>query len=175
MSNVVLGYPNISEADFDWIQGIRKESDKHYYGVVQPHFTFVFPTDKLPADKLAEHVKTKAKDAPAIQFRLDKAVVVEDDSKTFTHVFLVPSDGSDEINELHDDFYTDELASELREDIPFIPHVGIATGEKEAMLALADRINDEGVDIRGSIGALSVAIYDGEKVEDVQQIELAAA
>lgn len=51
MSSVVLGYPIINPANFEWIQSIRKTNDR-LYKVVKPHFTFVFPTSKLSEDDL---------------------------------------------------------------------------------------------------------------------------
>src|SRR5687768_12300873 len=128
MSNVVLGYPTISPVDFDWIQNIRKTSDRQY-DVVKPHFTLVFPTAKLSEDELIRHTQQKAKNASVIKIALLRAIVVEDDSKMFFHTFLIPSEGNQEIIMLHVLLYTGGLASELREDIPFIPHLGIATNE----------------------------------------------
>jgi hypothetical protein len=111
-----------------------------------------------------------------IHVRLTKAIVVEDDSKTFFHTFLIPSEGEREIITLHDKLYTDELASELRLDIPFIPHVGIATNQDEAVMQkLADKINRNGVNISGTIEALTIASYDGKQVRDERFVTLSKA
>ncbi len=171
MSNVVLSYPAISKSDYDRIQSLRKIHDR-LYEVVEPHFTFVFPTAKLSIEDLAEHVALKSADTHKIAVTLVKAIVVEDDSKTFSHTFLVPSEGEKEIIELHDLLYTDDLASELRLDIPFVPHVGVGTGDTDTMQELAKEINEEGVTIKGTIDALIVASYDGKRVNDVEQISL---
>ncbi len=171
MSNVILGYPIISKPDFDRIQSLRKTYDR-LYEVVEPHFTFVFPTTKLSIEDLTEHTMLKSADTHKIAIILAKAIVIDDDSKTFSHTFLVPSDGEKEINELHDLLYTDSLASELRLDIPFVPHIGVGTGDAAAMQKLADEINAQGVDIKGTIDTLTVASYDGKTVNDVEQIPL---
>lgn len=172
MSNVVLAYPTIRPADFDWIQGIRKIHDR-LYEVVKPHFTFVFPTTKLSEADLIHHAKLMTKTATAIKITLSKAIVVEDDSKAFFHTFLVPSDGNKEIIALHDLLYTDDLLSELREDIPFIPHMGIATNEsRSVMQEMANALNGEGISITGSIDALTVARYDNNQVHDIVDIQL---
>lgn len=171
MSNVVLGYPVISKSDYDRIQGLRKIHDK-LYQVVEPHFTFVFPTVRLSAADLIMHTKLKSAGAHKIAIALSKATVVEDDSKTFFHTFLIPSEGGQEIVELHDLLYGGDLASELHPDIPFIPHVGVGTGDASSMQRLADKINTEGINIVGSIDALTVASYDGKIVNDIEKIPL---
>ncbi|MEO8863148.1 MAG: 2'-5' RNA ligase family protein [Candidatus Saccharimonadales bacterium] len=172
MMNLVLGYPNLSKADFDWIQGLRRAHDK-LYGVVKPHFTLVFPTNKLPLDDFVKHIESKIVKRSKITIKLTQAIVVEDDSKTFYHTFLVPTEGKQDIIELHDLFYTEDLASELRQDIPFIPHVGIGTDtSKEEMQKLADYINTTSPNIEGSIEALTIVGFDGKHVNDIKQIEL---
>lgn len=91
----------------------------------------------------------------------------------FFHVFLVPAAGYEEIVRLHDLLYTDVLSSELREDIPFIPHVGIATSESEGTARdLANELNATGVNVVGSVDALMVSEFDGNLVRDVEEIAL---
>lgn len=171
MKNVVLSYPVISKPDYDGVQDLRKNHDR-LYRVVEPHFTLVFPTTKLSATELIRHTKLKSSGAHKIAITLSKATVVEDDSKAFFHTFLIPSEGGKEIVELHDLLYGGDLASELRLDIPFISHVGVGTGDASSMQKLADKINAEGINIVGSIDALTVASYDGKTVNDIEKIPL---
>src|SRR5690606_29174424 len=124
MAYLVLTYPDIDKSDYDWIQEIRKNHDNRYFDVVEPHFTLVFSTNKLSLEDFTRHVKEKIEGSQAFEISLDSAKVVEDDSKEFFHEFLIPSKGFDEINKIHDELYTGPLESELRHDIPFIPHVG---------------------------------------------------
>ena len=177
MRNLIISYPNISPSDYDRIQDIRKAHDPMYFDVVRPHVTIVFGTEKLDPKGLREHAERRLAGARKIALVLDRAMVVEDDSGTFFHTFLVPSEGSegyDGINTLHDNLYTDELTSELRDDIPFIPHVGIGTSTSKAeMDALAAELNGQGVSIHGSLDDLSIVQYDGKKVVDVDKVELA--
>lgn len=173
-SNVIISYPEISQADFRWIQGIREEHDRQYK-IVRPHVTFVFPTAKLSIEQLAQHAEEKVRGESKIAIELTEATVVEDGSKKYFHVFLVPSTGKEKIITLHNLLYTGDLASELRLDIPFIPHVGIAANESRTTAqALADTIiNTEGIDIRGFLSALTIASFDGKSVHDIKQIQLA--
>lgn len=43
MAYLVLAYPEITSDDFDRTQNYRRNNDKLYYKVVDPHFTIVFP------------------------------------------------------------------------------------------------------------------------------------
>ena len=174
MSFVVIAYPKIDRKDYDWIQGIRKENDPMMFDVVRPHITFIFPTNKLDAASLTSHVEDHLTGFRSFAVIFDATKVVEDDSKTFTHLFLVPSVGFDNINKLHDQLYVDGMASELRLDIPFVPHLGIGTNPDEgAMEELAKSIAQGGKSIAGTIDELVVAEYDGKKVTDLKTINLA--
>ncbi|HTQ16113.1 2'-5' RNA ligase family protein [Mycobacterium sp.] len=173
MSNVVLAYPTLNQTDFEWIQAIRSAEDR-LFEAVQPHFTFVFPSEKLSVEDLADHTELKMRGQQRIAFTLTKVILVEDDSRSFYHVFLVPSLGKPEITALHDLLYTDALASELRADIPYIPHISIATiAQKIVAQELVDRLNSERINIKGVIDGLTVCSYDGIRVKDITRLPLA--
>jgi hypothetical protein len=172
MSNVIVAYPSIKKSDFDWIQDIRRLNDR-MYEVIAPHFTFIFPTQKLTIEKLVEHTVLKIEGQSKIPITLNSAILVEDDSKLFFHAFLVPSVGKQEIINLHDLLYTDELTSELRLDIPFIPHIGIGTNEDRAIMQkLVDEINSLQIHLKGSIDNLTIASFDGKQLQDIKQLPL---
>lgn len=174
MSFVVIAYPRFAYKDYKWVQTIRKEHDAKMFDVVKPHVTFVFPTNKLSADSLTKHVREHLAEFKSFPVVFDATKVIEDDSKAFTHTFLVPSTGFDQINKLHDLLYVDDLASELRSDIPFIPHVGVgANPDKKAMDKLAESITRSDKSISGTIEELVVCEYDGKRVIDITSIPLA--
>lgn len=173
MSFVVIAYPKISPEDFEWIQNIRRDNDPMMYDVVKPHVTFIFPTSKLGANKLEMHVKNNLGKTKSFSVRFDSTKVVEDDSKTYTHTFLIPSTGFDEITVLHDILYVGEMASELRLDIPYIPHMGIGTSPNvDKMNQLATDLRGQDRAIEGVIDELVVCEYDGKKVNDLRIISL---
>ena len=173
MSFVVIAYPKIDRNDYDWIQGIRKENDPIMFDVVKPHVTFVFPTNKLDAASLTRHVEDHISGCKSFPVVFDATKVVEDNSKTYTHLFLTPSVGFDNINKLHDLLYLDDMASELRLDIPFIPHLGIGTNkDKSSMEKLAKSLAKSGKSIAGTIDELTLCEYDGKKVTDLQTFSL---
>lgn len=105
MALLLIAYPRLSSADYSGIQSIRPSHDERYYGVVEPHFTFVFPVDGVPEDLLAEHVRTVTRDTPSIQFTLRSATVVKDFFGDVRHTFLVPDEGHSRLVRLHDRLY----------------------------------------------------------------------
>ena len=173
MAYLALAYPDLDPSDYDWIQEIRKNHDTRYFNVVEPHFTLVFSTNKLGLDDFVKHVKEKSEAFRVFDVSLDSARVVEDDSKEFFHEFLIPSKGFDEINKIHDVLYTGPLESELRHDIPFIPHVGIGssddTMEAEKVVGMIERAQRP---VMGTVSKITIVEFDGKKVTDLQTIPL---
>ncbi len=172
MASLALIYPQLSAEDVAEIQRIRKVHDTRYFGVVEPHITLVFSTDKISTDELVTHVQNTLHDTKAFDLVFDRAKLVENDDGEFFHAFLVPSTGYDEINIIHDALYTGVLASELRHDIPFIPHMGIGTGTQADMEALVQKLNTEKISIKGRAHEISVVQYDGIKVSDYETVVL---
>src|SRR2546423_12783357 len=125
MALLVLAYPRIAHEDFVWLQAIRAQHDERYFALVAPHFTLVFPMTSVSRTDFSAHVRQQAAGIEAISFVARCAIVVADDGKKFSHVFLVPDEGFSEIVKLHDRLYAGLFAPELRLDITFIPHIGV--------------------------------------------------
>jgi 2'-5' RNA ligase len=172
MAFLVIAYPDINQIDFDWIQSIRKDYDPKYFNVVNPHVTLVFSTNKLSLEDFTRLIQNKLSSINSFEIIFDSMKLVEDDSKEFFHVFLVPSKGYNEINKIHDVLYEDDLASELRLDIPFIPHLGIGTGKESEMTELIHNLENQKPVIEGHISKVSIVEYDGSKVKDLSEITL---
>ncbi len=47
---LVLAYPELLDKDKQWIDSFRSKHDHLFYGVVEPHFTIVFPTFGIEYD-----------------------------------------------------------------------------------------------------------------------------
>jgi 2'-5' RNA ligase len=172
MSNVLLAYPTLAQQDFEWIQAIRHTQDR-LFEAVEPHFTIVFPTEKLSAAELTDHTESTTRGQSRIVFALTNALVVEEDSKALFRAFLVPSIGRQEITALHDLMYTGALATELRLDLPFIPHISIATNKHRGIVQqIVEDINNQAININGVIEALMVSSYDGIRVKDIKRVPL---
>lgn len=174
MSLAVVSYPTVSREDLDWMQSIRAEHDGLYYEVADPHLTLVFPVFGLDRGCFLEHVRGRVRGVEKIPFVCRCATVVKDATNEYTHVFLVPDEGHGAIVKLHDRLYEGPLSPHLRLDIPFIPHIGVATAAdpKKACKTLADRLNREGFEIGGHVDALDAASYEHDRVTTIERVPL---
>jgi hypothetical protein len=173
MALLAISYPSISSADLEWIQSIRRRHDVLYYGVVAPHFTLVFPTFDLEQHAFAAHIRGRAQGQAPIAISLRCALVVKDLLSDYTHTFLVPDQGFSDIVKLHDSLYRGVLADKLRLDIPYIPHIGVATSpDPEVCRRVADEINEQNPQIDGSLRIIDIVQYANRAVTTLEQIPL---
>jgi hypothetical protein len=163
-----LCYPSLTEGDRLFIDEFRQEHDIPFRDVVAPHFTMVFGCSDLPIAAYREHVAEVAHSQAVINFSIRYAMLGDDDSNGNYYVFLVPDEGYSGISKLHDKLYQGPLAPALRLDIPYIPHIGIATiPDAVRIKALCDQLNTIGINIQGQINAITVSSYDGSKITDL--------
>ncbi len=174
MSNLlVVNYPAISTDDFAWIQEIRQQQDELNFSAIDPHFTLVFPISEIDRETLVNHVKQSVQGIKSFEFTIRCAVLSNDAFSKYTHVFLVPDEGYSNIVKLHDRLYTRVIANELRLDIPFIPHIGIANSlDPHRCKQLTDRLNSQQFEIRGRIDRLDIITSQGDLVELIESINL---
>ncbi len=173
MSLLVIAYPQIEKNDYAWIQSIRAKYDERYFKVVEPHFTIVFPVFNIEKQNLIDHTACIASRFKEFYFVLRCAQIVKDSFSDYTDVFLIPEEGYRIFVKLHDELYTGVLEKDLRLDIPFIPHVGIA-GNVDPFICknLADDINEKGFEIIGSINKLNIVSFENNIVTPVKEIFL---
>ena len=173
VSLVVIAYPKLASSDRARVDSLRAEHDRLHAAVVDPHLTLVFPTALLPSDAMGRHARSCGERCEQITLRLDRVDVVEDDSRNLFRAFLVPSVGYEAVVALHDALYGPPLDTELRRDIAYEPHVTVGAGSRDEMMALAERLDDEGVVIETRANDLTVASFDGAKVLDLLTVPLA--
>ncbi len=173
MSFGVLAYPQIQDLDFERIQKFRKENDALYYEVVNPHFAFVFPTEIMGKKEFIEEISQKAQGFGSINFEIRSATVNKDAFLDYFHTLLVPDQGYSDVVKLHDRLYSGKLFEELRLDIDFIPHMGIANSkDRYEVKKWTDSWNDRDFMIKGNIDELTIVDYDGENLRDICRVGL---
>lgn len=173
MSLLVIAYPHIENKDYKWIQEIRAKYDERYYNVVGPHFTIVFPVFNVDENAFITHISSVAKKFKEFYFVLRCAQIVKDSFSDYTDVFLVPEEGYRIFVKLHDEFYTGPIEKDLRLDIPFIPHIGVANSrDPYKCKKLADKINNNNPEIVGSINKLDIISFENNIVTTIKEIFL---
>jgi len=173
MALLVLAYPQIEEKDYNWIQKYRALHDEKYFNIVEPHFTLVFPVNNIDEKAFVSHVQKARKKVKEFFFVLRCAQILKDSFSEYTDVFLIPEEGYRIFVKLHDALYSDILENELRLDIPFIPHLGIANSlDAKKCKTLADEINNKNIEIVGAITKLDIVSYENNNVTSLKEIFL---
>jgi len=173
MSLLALCYPKLAVSDQQFIDAFRQRHDHAYRDVVRPHFTMVFQVDDLSAATFSAHVERIAGPSRSFPFMCRYAMVHNDDTSDDYYVFLVPDEGFSELALLHDSLYTNLLVTKLRLDIPYVPHIGIATlKDPQRCKELADELNGRRLRIGGRVDEISVVEYDGKLVTDLHHFRL---
>ena len=170
-----LAYPNLSALDAKLIRDFRRQHDTKYVDVVEAHWTLIFPgsTRGLSHDELTCHIADVASRSASIEFICRYALVYNDDESDDYYLFLIPDEGFSSISLLHDRLYSELLRPRLRLDLPYIPHIGIATSQdRDSLYELAMAWNQSGREIRGSIDVLTFCAYRGGKVDDLVHFNL---
>jgi len=175
MALCVLSYPNLERRDFEWIQSLRAKHEKLAYALVKPHITLVFPTDAMAEDEYLNHVRGVISHTPPVSFAIRCAVMRHSPANDRWNVFLVPDEGYSSIVKLHDRLYTGPLAGELRLDVPFIPHITVASRRAaEICQDLVAEINEEGICIEGSLNTVDIVSYQSHGLTTMEKIDLFA-
>ncbi len=170
---LVVAYPELSDKHKRWIESFRKKHDRLFYGVVEPHFTFVFPTFGVTYEDFLQEVLDKAKDVRGFEFRIRCAMNNNDSLSEYNHIFLSPDEGNSDIVKLHDKLYSGILRKTLRLDIDFYSHMVIGSyKDAEKCKVLIDEINSSGLDISGKISSLNIVSYGNGKLRNLNRIEL---
>jgi 2'-5' RNA ligase len=169
-----LAYPSLSQVDKKFIDSYRIEHDAAFRDVVAPHFTMLFACDQIPQNEYREHVRSVASRSTPIPFVCRYAMVCNDVSNDNFYVFLVPDEGFSAISLLHDDLSRGPLAPFHRLDVPYVPHIAVATNrDPQHIKELCDSLNRRGPTIAGTIDALTVCSLDDAKIRDHDVLQLA--
>lgn len=176
MSLCVVNYPSINSRDFEWIQSIRRQHDHLFFNIVRPHFTMVFPTNDVEESTLIEHVTQILSEFKGFDAVLRCAIIGDPSFMDHAHVFLMPDEGFGNLVRLHDKLYTGILERELRLDLPFIPHIGVASvpSLKESK-AIVDKLNKEEFAVRCRIDSLDVIGYEGKNTWNIKTCSFATS
>jgi len=141
--------------------------------MVKPHFTIVFPTDKITGLDLLKHIESIDLHTDSFNFTLDKAMVVEDIHSRYYQIQLVSDKPISEMIKIHDRLYSGLLDKELRKDSLYTPHITIAgSDDATTVKELARNIHKEGLDISGKINKITLSSFDGERVSNIRDFRL---
>ena len=172
---LTIGYPEVSGETAEFIRSFRRKHDPRQQ-VVEAHFTMVFGCAEINLDAYTNHVAAITSTSKGISFSCRYAMLGADDEDETAYVFLVPDTGYAAISLLHDRLYTGPLASHLRLDLPYVPHITVAAlGSGSEAKSLCDELNKNGVLIEGNLRALTVGTVEAGKFKNLSRHALGEA
>lgn len=169
-----VAYLDVRSADRAFLDAFREKHDPQA-AVVAPHFTLVFGCRAVAEAAYNAHIASVAQASAPIKFHCRYAMLGADGADDTAHVFLVPDEGNSDIARLHDRLYTGPLAEHLRLEIPFVPHITVAsTKDRRMAKSLCDALNGAGVDVGGTLRSLTVGALKDGKLQAIAEHGLAA-
>jgi 2'-5' RNA ligase len=142
---------------------------------VEPHFTIAFGASGVDDDDYLEHVRKITAALHPITFHCRYAMLGADENSDTSYIFLVPDEGNSALSLLHDRLYSGLLASCLRIDLPYVPHITIGRcSERQKAKELCDELNARPLSIAGSVEALTVALMVDDIIKNLRSFELTA-
>lgn len=171
----IVAWPRLTEMDAGLLESFRRVHDVENAGAIAAHWTLVFPVPlkEVRQGALSAHMHTVAARHAPVSFHCRHMLVFNNAASPLYHLFLVPDEGFSALCRLHDDLYTGCLRPHLRLDIPFVPHVTVATsGDAAALKDLADAWNAGGRVISGQITHLTRVRDHGLWTEPVESVAL---
>ena len=126
MYYALVYYPPLSEELAESIAAIRRKHDPTV-GFTEPHITILFPVpDGVGEAQLIRHIESVLNDRKSFEIRLGGF------HKSHDHwLFLTLTEGEAEVKRLNQLLYTGILAEYRRDDIEFVPHLGLGLFLKE--------------------------------------------
>lgn len=170
-----VGYPELSTEDQSFIAELRREYDSPRRDIIGAHFSLVFGVRDLADADYTAHVRSVAAQAQAVRFTCRYAMLGADDTGDMAHVFLVPDEGYSTLSLLHDRLYTGKLEPFHRLDIPFVPHITVATTkDRRHAKSLCTQLNRTGLCISGALRSLSIGSLEEGRFRTLVTMPLGA-
>jgi 2'-5' RNA ligase len=144
----LIHYPAVDNAQ---IQAFRRKYDPQV-DLIAPQITLMFPVPvSIGEDILIHHIKSVLTRWKPFPIHLEGVLLAPDN-----YIYLLVQEGKDSLTRLHDEIYTGLLATYLRTDIPFVPHVtlGLLALDSVSQDRVVDEATQLGVDHRGVLNNL---------------------
>jgi 2'-5' RNA ligase len=165
----VVARPEFGKTELDWLTHLRHI---HAHSPGPPAFTLVFPGAHA-VEEVIKQVQTTCANTARIRFCLRSAMIVPEGKMGLHHVFLVPDEGFGAIIRLHERLHAGPLACCLRPDVPYIPHLTIASMQEfGAARQTMTLLNAKDLAIAGRIDEIEVHERDSAEPRCVAKVPL---
>ncbi|USG63185.1 2'-5' RNA ligase family protein [Sneathiella marina] len=168
----VLAYPEFDPDIFEAIEKFRSINEPERARLVAPHITLVFALrDEKPED-FADFCSRKIRSMKRFPITFDRFEILHDPVETTHKICLVCGEGGQKIKTLHHALYEGPHRSGLRADIPFKPHMTIATNANVAPLEKLDPTVIGAFPVRAEINTINIIEVTEGRLRNVRTVSL---
>lgn len=153
----LIHYPALDNAQ---IQAFRRKYDPQV-DLIAPHITLMFTVPaSIGEDILIYHIKGVLTRWEPFPIHLEGVLLAPDN-----YLYLLVQEGKDSLTHLHDEIYTGLLATYLRPDIPYVPHVtlGILDSNSGNQASVVQEAKQLGVDHHAVLNNLNLVKVNDDR------------
>jgi 2'-5' RNA ligase len=170
-----VSFPELGDADRDFVERFRQQHDLTYRNVLPAHFTMVFGVRDMDVESYIEHVRDIARSARPFSFTCRYAMFGADMADDTAYIALVPDEGYSSLSLLHDRLYGGPLERHHKLELPYVPHITIGRSrDRREAKDLCGHLNESGLMIAGRISSLTVGALENDKFSNLQRVALTA-
>jgi len=130
----VLAYPQFEPNVIERIRRFRTENEPARAELVPPHVTLVFGLMIIRPHEFLEHCVAVANRSSQFALSFVSEEIAHDPFEKTYKLLLVSSTGSSQLAALHEQLYKGAQRAEQKEDIPYRPHMTIATNPDQTLV-----------------------------------------
>jgi len=169
----VLAYPKFSKKVGRAIAEFRAEHEPERAAMVRAHITLVFGLSGLNENEFCEQCRQVAIPLEPIEFSFSNILIHKDPVEHNYKLVANVDTGTDKITKVHNAMYVGPQSSQLRSDIPYQPHMTIATNSKfEQIEAIKTRSLSVHFPLSGVIERIGVVRLEQNIVTKMAEIYL---
>lgn len=159
----VLGYPEF-EPRLAWqLDRFRSVHEPERAKLVPPHITLVFGLKRADPKDVLTICERVSRKIPEFSIELAHSEVVYDPFEKTHKLILVCGQGKERLTALHNQLYEGPHRTELQLEIPYQPHMTVATHANRSVVEQLDAADIGPLPISGTITALHlVELVDGK-------------
>ncbi|WP_093412634.1 2'-5' RNA ligase family protein [Salipiger profundus] len=164
----VLAYPQLKPSFAKRIRQFRTENEPARAKLVPPHVTLVFGPMNTRPHELLEHCEAVASRSSQFEVSFVSREITHDPFEKTHKLLLFSSTGSSQLAALHDQLYEGVQRAERKDDIPYRPHMTVATNPDRTIIERLETSSLGGFPLLGTIRALEVVKLENGRLHHLR-------
>lgn len=168
----VLAYPEFAPSILEKIETFRLLHEPARAKLVSPHVTLVFGLKTASPTDVIARCETEAERLAEFHISFADTTTVFDPYERMHKLLLVCTEGRDQLTAIHENLYAGAYREEFNSDIPYVPHMTVATQQAKEDVASLDVGDMSDLPITAHVKALSVVEHLGERLKPLATVPL---